>query len=372
MKIFITIILLIYLSANAYIFVRGWQAIPTGLWWRIAYGVLFFICSTALVVYMSCRTALPTVLLKGLYFTGSTWLAIMLYTCLFFLLTDVVHLLNHFFRFLPGTLTPLAFHRLQVIAGCTFTIILLCVGYYRFNHPVIVEKDVFIHKDGGRQKSLKIVAASDIHLGHGIDKRKLQRYVQLINAQKPDMILLAGDVVDATPLILEQEKMHEEINRLEAPLGIYCCLGNHEFINGIEGSLNFLKKTRLHLLVDSAVSVGNLRIIGRNDRSVKSRKPLTDLVAGSNPQQTLLLLDHQPYHLEEAEQCGIDLQFSGHTHDGQLFPLNLLVKRIYELGHGYKQKGNTHIFVSSGLGLWGPPYRIGTQSELWALHVHFD
>jgi predicted MPP superfamily phosphohydrolase len=99
---------------------------------------------------------------------------------------------------------------------------------------------------------------------------------------------------------------------------------------------------------------------------------LQDLVAKTNPTLPLILLDHEPYHLEEAEQNGIDLQFSGHTHDGQLWPGSLLVKSIYELACGYVKKGNTHYYVSSGLGLWGPLFRIGTDSELVVFKIRFS
>jgi predicted MPP superfamily phosphohydrolase len=102
------------------------------------------------------------------------------------------------------------------------------------------------------------------------------------------------------------------------------------------------------------------------------RKSLKELVKNADSALPLLLLDNEPYHLEEAEENGIDLQFSGHTHQGQLFPMNLIVNRMYEVAHGYKQKGNTHYFVSSGLGLWGPPFRIGTQSEIIVFNIEFN
>jgi len=112
-------------------------------------------------------------------------------------------------------------------------------------------------------------------------------------------------------------------------------------------------------------------VVGREDRSNEKRKTLSELVKGLDKKYPTILMDHQPYHLEEAEKNNIDLQISGHTHNGQFFPGNLFVKKIYELGYGYLKKGNSHFYVSSGLGLWGPQYRIGTESELVVVNLRY-
>jgi predicted MPP superfamily phosphohydrolase len=238
----------------------------------------------------------------------------------------------------------------------------------------MVEQAIVIHNGAGVHKSLKIVGVSDLHLGVNIDKNRLTRYVERINEQKPDLILIAGDIVDNNVLPLEKERMWEEFNRLQAPLGVYFCLGNHEYLSGIEPSMNFLKKTNMHLLIDDYALVdSSLYIIGRDDKQGNpKRKSLKALVENTTAPLPRILLDHEPYHLEEAEACGINLQFSGHTHSGQIWPVNLLVKRMYEVSHGYKQKGNTHYFVTSGLGLWGPPFRIGTQSEILVFTLEWN
>jgi predicted MPP superfamily phosphohydrolase len=218
-----------------------------------------------------------------------------------------------------------------------------------------------------------VVAFSDVHLGLTVDKNRLSGYVKLINEQKPDIVLISGDVVDNNPRLLNEKRMYEELNQIEAPLGIYACLGNHEYLGGIEGSLDFYSGTKIHLLVDSVVQVdSSFWVIGRDDRTNAKRKLLPELVERTDTTQPLILLDHQPYNLDQAEKNGIDLQISGHTHNGQIWPLNLLVNKIYELGYGFKQKGNTFVYTSSGLALWGPPFRIGTQSELVVFNLRFD
>jgi predicted MPP superfamily phosphohydrolase len=356
-----------------YLFSKGWKAIAHSLFAKTTYTVIFFIFYSSFIIAMLGRNSLPMELQKILYFIGTTWLAVMLYMTLYFLITGLIYRLIHLFHIVPQTVISTRLRRIQVISGYTIVLIILIFGYQKFTHPSIVEKEIVIPKPGGKYKELKIVALSDVHLGVAIDKTKLQKYVQLINNQNPDLILIAGDIIDNNVLPLNEERMQEEINQLQAPLGVYFCLGNHEYLSNIESCMKFLRKTDMTLLIDSVAQIeDSFWIIGRNDKEGGFRKPLNELVAQTNPLQPLLLLDHQPYCPEEAVKEGIDLQFSGHTHDGQLWPLNLIAKKIYEVSHGYKKMGNTQLYVSSGLGLWGPPYRVGTQSELVIFNIRFN
>jgi len=249
-------------------------------------------------------------------------------------------------------------------------------GYYNFTHPKVSEQEIVIHKKAGNYKNLKIVGLSDLHLGVNIDKNRLKSFVQLVNAQNPDLVIIAGDMVDNNVLPLMKEKMWEEFAQIQAPFGVYACLGNHEYLSGIQSSLNFLRKTNIRLLIDSAVLIDNsFWLIGRDDfKGMRNhhRKPLSDLVAKTNISQPLFLLDHEPIHLNDAKQNGIDLQFSGHTHKGQIWPVSWIVKSIYENAYGYTRKGDTQYYITSGIGLWGPPLRIGTNSEIVVFNIRFD
>lgn len=360
---FFLIVFIFYTLVNLYLFLRGWKILPAFGGARKVYAIVFFILYSAFIIAMLGRETLPLEIVKPLYFIGTLWLAVTLYLTLYFLITGCFFGLKRFRRF----------RWIQVSVGYALVGVLLIAGNYRFNHPQRVEKTIVIHKDGGKYKDLKVLIFSDVHLGLSIDKKKLQKYVRLINAEKPDVILYAGDMVDNCTRSLNQEKMYEEINQLKAPLGMYACLGNHEYLSGIESSREFLQKTNVTVLVDSVVQVNNsFWIIGRDDRQGnKNRQSLEELVKQTNPAQPLILLDHEPYNLEEAEQNDIDLQVSGHTHHGQLWPLSLIVDKVFEIGYGYKQKTNTHIYVTSGLGLWGPPLRIGTQSEYVIFNIKF-
>ena len=168
-------------------------------------------------------------------------------------------------------------------------------------------------------------------------------------------------IIDMSMRPLLEERMAEVFHQVKAP--IYACLGNHEYFSGEPAAQRFYEEAGIHLLRDTAVVVDDLCIIGRDDRTNRHRKALTDIMRHADKSKYTILLDHQPYHLEEAEQESVDFQFSGHTHRGQIWPISWITDAVYECSFGPWQRGNTHYYVSSGLGLWGGKYRIGTQSE---------
>jgi len=370
---FFTVAFLIYSLINLYVFFRSKKALPQSKAIRAIFYIVYLFLFSAFIIAMLGRNSLPLSIQKFLYFPGTVWMGIVLYLLLYFILTDIIHFFNRFFHYLPSALN-VHFRKIQVVSGYILVICLVVYGYYRFSHPIIAEQNIHIAKKAGDYKHLKIVGISDLHLGVGIDKKRLEQYVRLINAQHPDLIFITGDLVDNNALPLEKERMQETLNELQAPA--YYCLGNHEYLSGIDASMRFLRKTHLHILIDSSVMINNsIQIIGRDDmRGMRNhrRKSLDELVKNTDRTLPLLLLDHEPFHLEEAEKNGIDFQFSGHTHHGQIFPGNLMTDRMYELSHGHKQRGNTHYYVSSGLGLWGPPLRIGTQSEIVVFNIEFN
>ena len=244
------------------------------------------------------------------------------------------------------------------------TCCLLLYGYYNYRHPQVNKIDVSLDKpiEGN---GINIVAVSDVHLGYGTGKAMLKEYVDMINAQHPDLILIGGDLIDNSLTPLYKENMAEELAQLKAPLGIYMVPGNHEYISGIDESVRFLKDTPIQLLRDSVVTLPNgVQIIGRDDRSNRSRHSLPTLLKQADRSKPIILLDHQPYNLAKTDSLGIDLQFSGHTHHGQIWPISWVTDRIYEQSHGYRKWSQSHIYVSSGLSLWGPPFRIGTNSDM--------
>jgi len=369
MKIgFILIALAILLSLNSYIMVRGWQALPAASVLRPVYLVTTILLFLALLSGMLLSNAMPQGIAKAVSFAGFTYIIIFIYLFLSFLLVDIVRLFSLFIHIAPVFMSGLRLWAMVVTLGITG--IALIVGNYKFNHPQTVTLNLSTNKPK-QNKDIKIVAVSDIHLGISIDKKMLQKYVKMINDQHPDIVLLAGDISDRSMIPVVKQNMLEEFRAIKAPLGVYAINGNHEHYAETPGATaEYLKKAGIIFLRDSASLVnGSFYVVGRDDRTNPNRKSLKEIVTGMDVKLPRILMDHQPFHLEEAENNNIDLQISGHTHNGQFFPGNLFVKRIYELGYGYLKKGNTHYYVSSGLGIWGPQYRIGTESEMVVIHL---
>lgn len=310
--------------------------------------------------------SLPQWLSGGLYNIGSVWLVFVLYMVLALLAVDIF---NVVFSRIGNLSFQLA--RFGTIGAFCFTAVLLLGGYINYKNPRIEEVTIDLNSSAPIVKSLKIVAVSDVHLGHATGKNSLKKYVQLINNQSPDIILIGGDLIDNDVTPLWDQRMWEELGELSAPMGIYMVPGNHEFISGIEAAEEFLKQTPIVLLRDSSVVLPcGLKIVGRDDRSNRNRLSVSDLLDSSDDIPSILV-DHQPYDVALKDSLGVAIQFSGHTHRGQVWPLNLLVDKMYEQSSGYRKWSNSHVIVSSGLSLWGPPFRIGTTSDLWVIKIRF-
>ena len=360
MKMMFLSIIAAYLCGNIYIFVRALQTLfGLSLGWKVVFSLGYWLAALALVlsIFVLRHIEIPEVLSQGLFNIGSVWLVFTLYMVLALLVTDISKL------FVP-TLKTYGF-----VVSFGFTICLLTYGYFNYKHPDINYLDITLDKPLQGQP-MKIVAISDVHLGNGTRKPQLQKFVEMINAQEPDLIIIGGDLIDNSLIPLYQQKMAEELNQLKAPMGIYLAPGNHEYISGMEACEQFLKETPIRLLRDSIVTLPNgLQLIGRDDHSNRRRLPIAELMKQTDSTKPTLLIDHQPYEVAKKDSLGIDIQFSGHTHRGQVWPLSLLVDNMYEQSHGYRRWTNSHVYVSSGLSLWGPPFRIGTNSDMLVMMV---
>lgn len=352
-----------YLAGNLYIFVRGMQAIcHLPVYGKVIFALVYW-CSALLIIlcYLTRNTGIPAGISHFIYEVGNGWLVFVLYMTVFLLLFDLVGVFNK------------SFHQGFPIA-IILTIGLLSYGFYVYKHPQTKVINIHINRPiDSPSKNLKVVAISDLHLGYGADKQQLKKYIRMIREQKPDLILIGGDLIDNSVAPIRQQKMEEELSQLYAPLGIYMVPGNHEYISGIDESTAFIHRLPFHFLRDSVVTLSNgIQIVGRDDRTNPHRKTLKELTRAVDHDRPILLLDHQPYHLEQAEAAGIDLQFSGHTHRGQVWPMSWLTDQLFEVSYGYKRKGKSQFYVSSGLALWGPPFRIGTISELVVFNLTFE
>ena len=295
----------------------------------------------------------PMLLARASYEIGNSAIFILLYAVLLFLVLDIGRLLH----FVPHSLMFDSWKGTLTVVGILVAV--FTYGYFNYLHKVRVPMELHTAKPIDDTK--KIVMVSDLHVGYHNNRKEIATWIDKINAEKPDLILIGGDVIDGHIRPLLDEDMAKEFRRLNAP--VYACLGNHEYYSGKQNAEKFYKDANFNLLMDQAVTVQGINIIGRDDRTNSHRKSVKELTVGLDMNRYTILLDHQPYNLEHAEAAGIDFQLSGHTHYGQLWPISWIEDAIYEKAYGPLTKGKTQYYVTSGIGIWGGKFRIGTQSE---------
>jgi predicted MPP superfamily phosphohydrolase len=290
----------------------------------------------------------------------------------FLVLLDMVSLWRFvllIFKARPAFYAEPRFALISHIALAALLAVIISFGSWQARHETVTRYRMVTEKPlpGGR---LSVTLVSDIHTGSMVKKKHLDRLVSAVNRLEGDIILLAGDIIDRANMDCIDEYRAGNLSRLNAPLGVWAITGNHEYIGGdLEEFHRRVEADGIRLLMDEAVLIADaFYIIGRKDRSAArrgdGRKPLGELTEGLDRSLPFIMMDHQPFNLEEAEAEGIDLQVSGHTHNGQIWPGPLIVKRIYENGYGLLYKGRTTVVVTSGFGTWGPPLRLGTRAEI--------
>jgi predicted MPP superfamily phosphohydrolase len=381
MYIFFIVFLSIYGLANYYILHRSLQALPfLPLPAKIAVWALFIFGTFSYILSKTLFSKLNNFLYDAVLWFGSVWFAVVLYSFLICLLID-------FLRLIRFTVIAISRQQMQipvpagwVVFAVAFFIVVGIVSYGCYNFRNIKVKELSFEMSNPEKagKDLRILFFSDAHLTSINNGSLMNKVIGIMNARKPDIILMGGDILDDNAAQLDRHHIGEHLAQLKAPLGVFTCPGNHEYINGYNQVISYLEQHGITILRDSSVNIGGfITVIGRDDPSGfrlrgERRKSIPELMqAAQNSQLPVVLLDHQPFHLEQAEEAGVALQLSGHTHHGQLFPMNLITKSIYELSWGYLKKGMTHFYVSSGIGGWGPPVRTGSDAEAIIINLHF-
>ncbi|MBR4233078.1 MAG: metallophosphoesterase [Bacteroidales bacterium] len=354
-KAMVILILLVLLAAIVYTGRHIWLILPAPVWTKWLVAGLYTFAAASFFILLAFERHIPMGLATSLYEIGTSWMIFFAYALLLFLLLDGLQLVH---------LVPEAFLRHSPAGTFLVTALsgsLLTYGYFHYQHKH--REGIDIRTEKPLERDLTIVMASDLHIGYHNRAGEVARWVEMINAEQPDLVLFAGDIIDG--FIRPAQGMENIFQSLRAP--VYACLGNHEYLVGQGASTAFLADAGITLLRDSAIVDRGIRIIGRDDRSNPRRRPLAELT----PKDSLftIVLDHQPLALEEAEDAGVDFQFSGHTHHGQIWPGNLITDAIFEKAYGHHRRGATRYYISSGLGIWGGKFRIGTRSEYVVLHL---
>lgn len=347
------IFMLLPLLGNVYVLWHVWRILPLPSWAKVVVVMLMVFAFLLLFVGFSRHVHLSMPLATAVYEIGTSWLIILLYLFMAFLLLDI----GRWVHLVPATFLKNSWSGTLAVTAFMFIIFL----YGNIHYHQKVRQPLMLTTGKTLSRKMKVVMLSDLHLGYHNRRSEFAKWVDKINEEKADLILVAGDIIDKNIQPLEEQEMHQEFLRLNAP--VVACLGNHEYYGGESNALLFYKKADITLLRDSVTTVGDLCIIGRDDRSNPKRKTLSELMKGVDRTKYLVVLDHQPIQLEEAEQNGIDFQLSGHTHHGQVWPISWITESIYECAFGEWQRGSTRYYVTSGIGIWGGKLRIGTRSE---------
>jgi predicted MPP superfamily phosphohydrolase len=375
--IFFTTVLLIYFSINFLIYSRGLQAFSLSPTWRKGYITAFWLIVSCFIVGEILEHTHSSIASEWIYRVGAFWLAFMLYFSLSILLIDIIRLFNFFFHFLP-VITPQIRFRIGLFTVGIVSLVVLS-GHINALSTRVREITLNIHKKVTGNREMKVLMASDIHLGALIGENREERLVNIIISQKPDLVLLCGDLVDGDVASALRKNLGRQIQKIKTPMGVYAIPGNHEYIGDIKKTLPYLESININILRDKTLILPNgVQLVGRDDRDNRrmgeetGRKTLKELTSGLDPEFPIIVMNHQPFNLDEAVAEGVDLHLSGHTHHGQLWPLNYITKAVYELSWGFLKKGNTNFYVSSGFGSWGPPVRLGNTPEVVVFNLKFD
>lgn len=386
----------IYLLVNFYILrwnLRWMKACSKHFkkkWFKILYIILYTFISTSLVVAFLLPTSSFQRLLKQI---SNYWLGTFLYIILLVALFDLIRIIVLHTK-AKNTRIVVSKKTFVTVGGiCILFIILISTyGILHAKHIYNTDYDIYIDKTCGTEKSMKVVMVADLHLGYSIGTRDMEKMVKKINKLNADLVCIAGDIFDNDYDALDNpEKLEETLKGIKSKYGVYACYGNHDIEEKILAGFTFktkdkkeidprmdefLEKANIKLLSDDIECINNeFYLIGRIDYSTaqksKGRKNPEELTEGLDKSKPIFVIDHQPRELQELSDCGVDLDMCGHTHDGQLFPGNILTKVVWENGCGYLKKGDMHSVVTSGLGVWGPDMRVGTKSEITEINIKF-
>lgn len=335
----------------------------------------------------------PEFLHRILKNTGNYFLGTFLYIILVIVVVDLVRLiLKYVFhaRFLE-------FRSTFVITGFVCMALIILISVYGILHVSTIKVtpyEVTVNKKVKDMDSLKIVLLADTHFGYSINCRHAQKMVEKINAQDPDIVCIAGDIFDNDyDAISDPEGVCNALKSIKSRYGVYACWGNHDLDEPILAGFTFggkkkdqadprmeqlLRDANIHLLTDEAELIDDkFYVVGRNDSSRThklggQRLSPAQLTKDLDLDKPVIFIDHQPKQLQETADAGADLDLCGHTHDGQIFPGNLFIHLFWENSFGYLKKDKMHNIVTSGVGVWGPDMRVGTNCEICPITVHFQ
>ena len=384
------IIIPVYISLNLYILhrVHKWLTACSERFHSGKFAVPYIVIYSLLALSLLFAFLLPSselqVLVKRI---SNYWLGTFAYILIFIAVADILRLV---LKKIPGKIHDFFFSKVgYVFVGILLTALIGGISAYGIVHSNIVKVkpyEVTIRKNCGDNRDLKVVLVADLHLGYSVGNGQMQRMVKKINDQNADLVVFAGDIFDNEyDAIYEPDRVADLLAGLKSRYGTYACYGNHDLDEKILAGFTFetkeervadrrfgefLDRAKIHLLEDDVVCIDDaFYLAGRKDpdrirKTQETRDTPSELLTGLDQSLPVFVIDHQPSELTELAEAGADLDLGGHTHDGQLFPGNILTGLMWENACGMKKVGDMYSIVTSGVGLWGPPMRIGTKAEV--------
>ncbi|GAP70185.1 predicted phosphohydrolase, MPP superfamily [Bacteroidales bacterium 6E] len=402
-------LMLAYTIPNIYVFFRI-MYLFIGKGYRLTYTVIYLLLAAVYPATRYLSHLLPDRLEEALSVVANYLLPFYLYVFLFLLLYELFLLLNAFLRLVSKEKRKSGRFRLTALASIILlSLAVVTGGIINMNTIRASHYNIVVPQKDSPLNHLRIAFVADLHLMENSSLEFVEQYVRKVNALKPDIVLYGGDIVEGRDENRISEAILAALRKVQSRYGSFGVPGNHESY-GSRGNGTFYERAGINLLLDTLVNVDNsFYLAGRLDERSRNRKSAAEIMDNlpSTPPSKLpsepsgptepsrqsglmelagasdisgqsglslpvIMLDHRPTQLQEVSQTPVDVQFSGHTHNGQLFPINLYMRTLYELSWGHKQIRDTHFFVTSGLRLWGPPVKTAGKSEIMVVDVRFE
>jgi predicted MPP superfamily phosphohydrolase len=362
---------LAYIVPNIYIFFRI-KNLFIGKEYRIYYISIYLLLFLLYPIRQSFSHRELNFVMQALITVSDYLLPFFLYLFLAILLYDLFLLLNHWIKIsLKETRKTAKYRKYVLISIISVSILIVTAGAININS---IRYSKYIIEVPGRSSlatRVRVAFVADIHIKRDTRLRFIEQFVRKVNALKPDIILYGGDIIEGDGENETTVEIENALKQLQPKYGSYGVLGNHEFFRGQQHWI-FFQKAGITLLCDTVVRIDSgFYLSGRYDQRYGRRKSIEQVLSGIKQDLPVILMDHRPTDLQNVSRTIVDVQFSGHTHDGQLFPINLITNQVYELSWGYRKIRNTHFFVTSGLRLWGPQVKTAGKSEIMCVDIQF-
>jgi len=368
---FHTLLTLAFIIPNIYLFLRILQLfINKG--YRLYYSLIYILIASIYPVSNLISEGNTGFLANIFNSIANYQLPFYLYLFLFMLVFDILLIINRLIKIIPTEKiksTRFKITGLSIILFLSFAVVV--AGVINFNAIRTSEYQIDVQRKSARIDHLKIAFVADFHLQERTEVHFVEQFVKKIAILKPDIMLFGGDIVEGDKNDGNRFVFEKLLREIKTRYGVFTVLGNHDFSAGQDKG-NFFNKAGIKVLCDTTIIIEHsFNLTGRYDSHFARRKNIADLLKFVTDSLPVILVDHRPTEIDQVSKTAVDVQLSGHTHNGQLFPFNLIVNKMYQLAWGYRKIGNTHFFVTSGIRLWGPPVRTTGKSEIMIIDINF-